>query len=165
MLPGHFDVGSAPEEGRVDPWSGRPRRAATPETLYVDAAGFVNLALTMWRRSRRTQKEPGPRIDLLPDRDPWRAVCFRRGGGRDVIERIVARLGLKERRGLGFRGGDRALATTLGRHHGQAICIDSFEVDVCLILGPPPGSVKAPRRILASPGCVRMRNVVRGLRG
>jgi hypothetical protein len=48
-----------------------------------------------------------------------------------------------------FPGGDRALATTSGRHHGQAIRIDSFEVDDCLILGPPPGSVKARRRILA----------------
>jgi len=30
-----------------------------------------------------------------------------------------------------FPGGDRALATTSGRHHGQAIRIDSFEVDDC----------------------------------
>jgi hypothetical protein len=30
-----------------------------------------------------------------------------------------------------FPGGDRALATTSGRHHGQAIGIDSFEVDDC----------------------------------
>ena len=86
-----------------------------------------------------------------------------------MIERIVARLGLRERRGLGFQGGDRALATTFGRHHGQAIRIDSFEVDDRLILGPPPGSVKAPRRILATAGrcankerCPRMETVVSG---
>jgi hypothetical protein len=64
-----------------------------------------------------------------------------------------------------FPGGDRALATTSGRHHGQAIRIDSFEVDDCLILGPPPGSVKARRRILATPGRCTHRNVVRGSRG
>jgi hypothetical protein len=34
-----------------------------------------------------------------------------------------------ESKRLGFLGGDRALATTLGRHHGQAIRIDSSEVD------------------------------------
>ena len=64
-----------------------------------------------------------------------------------------------------FPGGDRALATTSGRHHGQAIRIDSFEVDDSLILGPPPGLVKARRRILATPVGVRIRNVVRGSRG
>jgi len=69
-----------------------------------------------------------------------------------------------------FPGGDRALATTSGRHHGQAIRIDSFEVDDCLILGPPPGSVKARRRILATPGrctnkerCPRLEKVTDGL--
>jgi hypothetical protein len=64
-----------------------------------------------------------------------------------VIERIVAPLGTQRAR---FPGGDRALATTSGRHHGQAIRIDSFEVDDLPILGPPPGSVKGPRRILAT---------------
>jgi hypothetical protein len=69
-----------------------------------------------------------------------------------------------------FPGGDRALATTSGRHHGQAIRIDSFEVDDSLILGPPPELVKGRRprdvdgfsRLLVG---VRIRNVVRGSRG
>src|SRR6266508_939899 len=39
----------------------------------------------------------------------------------------LPRLGESKR--LGFLGGDRALATTLGRHHGQAIRIDSSAVD------------------------------------
>jgi hypothetical protein len=38
----------------------------------------------------------------------------------------------EERKGLGFLGGDRALATTSGPHHGQAIGIESSEVDGCL---------------------------------
>jgi hypothetical protein len=38
-----------------------------------------------------------------------------------------------------------ALTATSGGHHGQAIRIDSSEVDDYLILGPPPASVKAPR--------------------
>jgi hypothetical protein len=63
----------------------------------------------------------------------------------------VARLGRPGTQRARFPGGDRALATTSGRHHGQAIRIDSFEVDDCLIFGPPPGSVKACRRILATP--------------
>jgi hypothetical protein len=50
-----------------------------------------------------------------------------------------------EGKGLGFLGGDRALATTSGRHHGQAIRIDSSEVDLPAILRRPPGSVKALR--------------------
>jgi hypothetical protein len=69
-----------------------------------------------------------------------------------------------------FPGGDRALATTSGRHHGQAIRIDSFEVDDCPILGPPPGSVKPRRRILSTPGrctnkerCPRLEKVTDGL--
>jgi hypothetical protein len=69
-----------------------------------------------------------------------------------VIERIVARLGRPGTQRARFPGGDRALATTSGRHHGQAIRIDSFEVDDCLILERPPGSVKARRRILPTPG-------------
>jgi hypothetical protein len=59
-----------------------------------------------------------------------------------VIERIAATRSPGTQRAR-FPGGDRALATTSGRHHGQAIRIDSFEVDDFLILGPPPGSVKA----------------------
>jgi hypothetical protein len=72
--------------------------------------------------------------------------------GRVHTARDAAASRRGERRGLGFLGGDRALATTSGRHHGQAIRIDSSEVDDCLILGPPPGSVKARRRVLATRG-------------
>jgi hypothetical protein len=68
--------------------------------------------------------------------------------------------------GARFPGGDRALATTSGRHHGQAIRIDSFEVDDYLILGPSPGSVKAHRRILAIPGrCTNREHCGRKRRG
>jgi hypothetical protein len=50
-----------------------------------------------------------------------------------------------------FPGGDRALATASGRHHGQAIRIDSFEVDDCgrpchrpLCRAPPSGASRVP---------------------
>src|SRR5215211_3206658 len=87
---------------------------------------------------------------LSADRDGWRTVCLRAGGG--PARKSNARLGSPETQRARFPGGDRAVATTSGRHHGQAIRIDSFEVDDCLILGPPPGSVKALRRILATRG-------------
>ncbi len=57
-----------------------------------------------------------------------RADIEMRGGVRISPEPVdLPRRGESKR--LGFLGGDRALATTLGRHHGQAIRIDSSEVD------------------------------------
>jgi hypothetical protein len=76
-----------------------------------------------------------------------------------------------------FPGGDRALATTSGRHHGQAIRIDSFEVDDCgrrcdrpLVSRSPIGGFAGsgaggsslvlalcPRRALTAGGCTRLR--------
>jgi hypothetical protein len=75
-----------------------------------------------------------------------------------------------------FPGGDRALTTTSGRHHGQAIRIDSFEVDDCgrpcdrpPCRAPPSGASRSgaggsslvlalcPRRALTAGGCTRLR--------
>src|SRR5215204_4206482 len=81
----------------------------------------------------------------------WRTVCLRAGRGPPCDRTHRGTTGSPGTQRARFPGGDRALATTSGRHHGQAIRIDSFEVDDYLILGPPPGSVEARRRILATP--------------
>jgi hypothetical protein len=73
------------------------------------------------------------------------------GGPPRESERIVARLRSPGTQRARFQAETEPFAIASGRHHGQAIRIDSFEVDDCLILGPPPGSVKARRRILATP--------------
>jgi hypothetical protein len=91
--------------------------------------------------------EPCPWIERVAGR-----LFEGRRGSSTWIERIVARLSSPGTQRARFPGGDRALATTSGRHHGQAIRIDSFEVDDSLILGPPPELVKGRRRILATPG-------------
>jgi hypothetical protein len=51
--------------------------------------------------------------------------------GQEAVRRGVAPLGLRERRGLGFQAETEPLRLTSGRHHVQAIRIDSFEVDDC----------------------------------
>ena len=51
--------------------------------------------------------------------------------GQEAVRRGVAPLGSSGTQRARFPGGDRALATTSGRHHVQAIRIDSFEVDDC----------------------------------
>jgi hypothetical protein len=80
----------------------------------------------------------------------WRADCLRTGGGSPCESNASWHDWVSGNAEGSVSGGDRALATTSGRHHGQAIRIDSFGVDDCLLLGPPPGSVKARRRILAT---------------
>jgi hypothetical protein len=103
----------------------------------------------------------------------WRAVCLRTGGGSPCESNASWHDWSPGTQGARFPGGDRALATTSGRHHGQAIRIDSFEVDDCgrpcdrpPCRAPPSGAsrgsgaggsslvlVLCPRRALTAGGC------------
>jgi len=104
-------------------------------------------------RSRRRARSSGLRFRaVVGGSRGWRTVCLRAGGGPPRESNASWHDWVSGNAEGSVPGGDRALATTSGRHHGQAIRIDSFEVDDCLILGRPPGSVKARRRILATPG-------------